>query len=323
MEELDPSLSKPSLLKLSSDILMVFLPSFGYFFQAFKFQKTKSSKGFSKSLCLLLLLANILRIYFWIGKPFAKSLLFQSIVVIISQIYLMHYYLKYQDYTKKEIPPEKSILNHMTSWNEIIRPSKIWNWDYEIDYYKFILFLFFALSIICYIIGKESPKFYNLIGTISVGIETFIEIPQIKENCITKNVKNLSGAMVLMWFIGDLFKTVYNITNNSPLQMILGGILQNCEDVVLSSQVIIYGGCGGGLKLFGKNNKYVNLNVNEDFGETKGIVNDKIDFDLEEGNHKDRMGTLKIKNSKDNNNNNNKHDEIEDDDINIDTDIGK
>ena len=79
----------------------------------------------------------------------------------------------------------------------------------------------------------------------------------------------------------------------------------------------------GGLKLFGKNNKYVNLNVNEDFGETKGIVNDKIDFDLEEGNHKDRMGTLKIKNSKDNNYNNNKHDEIEDDDTNIDTDIGK
>ena len=67
----------------------------------------------------------------------------------------------------------------MTSWNEIIRPSKTWNWDYEIDYYKFILFLFFALSIICYIIGKESTKFYNLIGTISVGIETFIEIPQI------------------------------------------------------------------------------------------------------------------------------------------------
>ena len=76
----------------------------------------------------------------------------------------------------------------------------------------------------------------------------------------------------------------------------------------------------GGLKLFGKNNKYVNLNVNEDFGETKGIVNDKIDFDLEEGYHKERIGTFKIKNSEDNNN---KHDEIEDDDINIDTDIGK
>ena len=52
------------------------------------------------------------------------------------------------------------------------------------------------------------------------------------------------------------------------------------------------------------------------------IIRDKSDFDLEEGNHKDRMGTLKIKNSKDNNYNN-KHDEIEDDDINIDTDIGK
>ena len=42
-----------------------------------------------------------------------------------------------------------------------------------------------------------------------------------------------------MWFIGDLFKTVYNFSNNSPIQMILGGLIQNCEDIILSSQVII------------------------------------------------------------------------------------
>ena len=83
-------------------------------------------------------------------------------------------------------------------------------------------------------------KFYDVIGTISVGIETFIEIPQIKENCVTKNVKNLSMAMVLMWFIGDLFKTVYNLVNKSPMQMIVGGLIQNCEDIILSTQVICY-----------------------------------------------------------------------------------
>ena len=116
-----------SFLKLSADFLIIFLPSVGYVFQAIKFQKTKSSKGFSKSLCLMLLLANILRIYFWIGKPFEKSLLFQSIVVIISQIYLIHYYLKYQEKPKdkNEMPQEKSILNHLISWKDIFTPSKL------------------------------------------------------------------------------------------------------------------------------------------------------------------------------------------------------
>ena len=321
--ELNPSSSSPSLLKLSADFLMIFLPSFGYFFQAIKFQKTKSSKGFSKSLCLLLLLANILRLYFYIGRPFAKSLLYQSLVVIISQIYLIHYYLKYQERSKDDLPPEKSVLNHMISWKQIITPSKIWNWDYEVDYYKFILFLFFFMSFICYLIGKDNINFYDIIGTISVSIETFIEIPQIKENCVTKNVKNLSGAMVLMWFIGDLFKSTYNIINNSPKQMIIGGLIQNCEDIILSSQLLIYGENGIASRFFKKRFKYFSLSSNEDVNENKGIMNDKIEYDLEL-NNRDKMGELKIK-SRINNNSFNKRNEFEteDDDINIDTDIGK
>ena len=321
--ELNPASSSPSLLKLSADFLMIFLPSFGYFFQAIKFQKTKSSKGFSKSLCLLLLLANILRLYFYIGRPFAKSLLYQSLVVIISQIYLIHYYLKYQEKSKDDLPPEKSVLNHMISWKQIITPSKIWNWDYEVDYYKFILFLFFFMSFICYLIGKDNINFYDIIGTISVSIETFIEIPQIKENCVTKNVKNLSGAMVLMWFIGDLFKSTYNIINNSPKQMIIGGLIQNCEDIILSSQLLIYGENGIASRFFKKRFKYFSLSSNEDVNENKGIMNDKIEYDLEL-NNRDKMGELKIK-SRINNNSFNKRNEFEteDDDINIDTDIGK
>ena len=295
---MDESDTSSSFLKLSADFLIIFLPSVGYFFQAIKFQKTKSSKGFSKSLCLLLLLANILRIYFWIGKPFEKSLLFQSIVVIISQIYLIHYYLKYQ-----EKPP-----------------SKFWNWDYEIDYYKFIFLFFSIMSIICAIIGRNLIKFYDVIGTISVGIETFIEIPQIKENCVTKNVKNLSMAMVLMWFIGDLFKTVYNLVNKSPIQMIVGGLIQNCEDIILSTQVICYSEDGIIAKIMKKKFKNFSIDNYHDIdahNKRKGI-NEKIDFELD-GYSRDKMGELKI--------NNNKKDNdmitVEDDEININTDIGK
>ena len=319
---MDESDTTSSFLKLSADFLIIFLPSVGYFFQAIKFQKTKSSKGFSKSLCLLLLLANILRIYFWIGKPFEKSLLFQSIVVIISQIYLIHYYLKYQEKPRdiNKIPQEKSILNHMISWKDIFLPSKFWNWDYEIDYYKFI-FLFFAfMSIICVIIGRNLMKFYDVIGTISVGIETFIEIPQIKENCVTKNVKNLSMAMVLMWFIGDLFKTVYNLVNKSPIQMIVGGLIQNCEDIILSTQVICYSEDGIIAKIMKKKFKNFSIDNYHDIdahNKRKGI-NEKIDFELD-GYSRDKMGELKI--------NNNKKDNdmitVEDDEININTDIGK
>ena len=314
------------LLKIAIDLLMIFVPSIGYFFQASKFKQTKSSKGFSKTLCLLLLLANILRIYFWIGKNFSKTLLYQSIVVIISQIYLIHYYLKYQENYKKEKIPEKSIISHMKNWKDILNPYKIWDWDHEIDYYKFILAIFFILLIICNIIvGTKYTKFYDVIGLVSVSIETFIEIPQIKENCKTKNTKNLSGAMVIMWLLGDLFKTIYNIIYKSPKQMILGGIIQNCEDLILSTQIIIYGnGEFGPLKKIIKNKyKYMNLNDNEKNGENKSQFNNKIDFDIE-NNSRDNMGTLKI--SKDLPSSkvsiSTQKDEFEDEeDINIDTNI--
>ena len=128
----------------------------------------------------------------------------------------------------------------------------------------------------CSLAGFKNTKFFEVIGTISVSCETFIEIPQILENYKNKNIQNLSGAMVLMWFLGDLYKTTYNLIYKSPMQMIIGGIIMNCEDIVLSSQVLIYGENSILNKIFKKKNKYVNL---EDVRKTS--ESNKIDFDTE------------------------------------------
>ena len=104
--------SSPSILKLSADFLIIFFPSIGYFFQALKFKQTKSTKGFAKFLCFLLLIANILRCIFWLGKRFNITLLFQAIVVIISQIYLIHVYFQYQDELPFKVDSKKlNIIN--------------------------------------------------------------------------------------------------------------------------------------------------------------------------------------------------------------------
>ena len=260
------------LIKFTADLLMIFIPSIGYFFQAQKFKQTKSSKGFAKFLCLLLLIANILRVFFWFGKQFSLPLLYQAIVVIISQIYLIHVYLEYQD--DLPIKTEKTISEYLTKWGETLSPSNIWNWGDEIEYYKFIIFLIIIFSIICSL-GKNSSKFFEILGTISVSCETFIELPQIKENCMSKDTKNLSGAMVFMWFVGDLFKTAYNFIYNSPIQMIIGGIIMNFEDIILSSQVIFYDENNYINKLFQKKPKYVNLD------DVNGCESNRIDFDTD------------------------------------------
>jgi uncharacterized protein with PQ loop repeat len=268
------------ILKIAIDLIMIFVPSVGYFFQAMKFKQTKSTKGFAKFLCFLLLIANILRCIFWLGKKFNLTLLFQAIVVIISQIYLIHIYFQYQD----ELPfksENKPLCEYLLNWKETLNPYHIWNWSDEIEYYKFTFFFFLINLLICFLFGFDNTTFFDIIGTISVSCETFIELPQIKENCITKNTQNLSGTMVLMWFIGDLFKTWYNFIYKSPWQMIIGGVIMNCEDIVLNTQVIIYSEDNFiGKIIFRKKQRYVTLD--DDRGAN---TSNKIDFDGDKNNN--------------------------------------
>jgi uncharacterized protein with PQ loop repeat len=315
------------------DICMIFFTSMGYFLQGYKFKKKKSSEGFSRNLCLLLLLANIIRIFFWIGKHFSNTLLYQSITVILSQIFLIHFYLEYRENSKKEKNSESSIYEHIINWKETLTPSKIWNWDNEIEYYKFILFLFIIFSIICIIVGLDNTPFFELLGTISVSIETFIELPQIRENCITKNTKNISWIMISIWLVGDLCRTGYNLIYHTPIQMIIGGILQNIEDFILTTQVIIYGeDCGILSKIFKKQYKYINLddneNENDNFSEKdediKEIIEENnIDLDTNDSS-KDNLEMLNY--NKDNKNDSNEKISINknnsnDENINNDTNI--
>ena len=56
----------------------------------------------------------------------------------------------------------------------------------------------------------------------------------------SKSTCSLSVGMILLWLLGDSFKTVYFITNNSPVQFIHCGVFQLMIDIVIIYQIIIY-----------------------------------------------------------------------------------
>lgn len=80
--------------KVLMDCILIFGPNLAFISQITKFHKSKSSDGFSNILCLLILTANILRIFFWYGKRFDNALLLQSIVSIIMQFILLYEFIK-------------------------------------------------------------------------------------------------------------------------------------------------------------------------------------------------------------------------------------
>jgi uncharacterized protein with PQ loop repeat len=229
------------------DIFMVIGPSLGYLIQSLKFKKTKSSKGFSKSICLIIYMSQILRVFFWIGKPFKITLLYQSILIIIFQVYLIYLWILYHDIKPKnninknnQVNDKKEIIEYIIDWSDTISPNKIWNWTSTIEYYKFMLFIILILLLICGVVGIHNPILVNIMGTISVITEASTLLPQIVVSCKKKNASNLSMTMVALWSLGECCKFIYNIIYKTPIQMILSGGVQIFLDFFCLFQIICY-----------------------------------------------------------------------------------
>ena len=234
--------------ELFLDLFMAFGPSINYLFQVFKFNKTKSSKGFSKYLCLVTILSHTLKVFFWFKEKFKYTLLIQSILVIMIQLYLIDLCLKYneKDVHYDKIPEEENNFNNSTNknqliieWRNIFNPKLLWKWNNVSDYYVFYCFIIFILSIF-YIFYNNNNYYSNIIGFVSIILETLCSVPQIIEIYRTKNQKNISKIMVLMWLIGNMLKVYYNIINQSPIQLIIGAYIQVFSNIVLITQIIYY-----------------------------------------------------------------------------------
>jgi len=255
------------LINYFIDLTLIIVPSIAYLFQIIKFNKTKSSQGFSKYICLLIFLGNLLRIFFWFGKKFKKTLLYQSLLTIIFQIVLVHYFMKYQNKklylqdikvpsNNKQLKLEKKnninlIKNYIAAYfSKTFKPkmfnlSKIfnlkifWNWQEEIEYYKFMV-LFFCIFSILFSILKNYDLFLQIIGSLSASFEALSGFPQVIENCRTKVTKNISFLMVICLLFGDSFRFGYNLYYKLPFQLSLGMGIMAFFDSILVFQLIMY-----------------------------------------------------------------------------------
>ena len=229
------------------DFFMTFCPTLNYLFQIFKFNKTKSSKGFSKYLCLVTILSHTLKVFFWFSERFKYALLFQSILVIIMQLYLIYVCIKFKEKEPNydQIPNENNSSNNTNikrkiyNWKNIIDFKLIWKWNDTFEYYIFYFIIVILLSVCHICLGNYDYYSFSL-GFVSMILDMLGSFPQIIELYKTKNQRNISKIMVLMWFFGNLIKVYYNIHNKSPLPLIIGSYIQVFFNVVLISQIIYY-----------------------------------------------------------------------------------
>jgi len=214
-----------SIMNLVFDIFMIIAPTFGYFAQILTFRSLQTSKGFSKTISLILIVSNILRIFFWFGKRFYWALLAQSIAMILMQIYLLYESLKYTNLNK---------------YMSVFDYKNFWEWPFIIDYVFFIICFIIILCLLVNIITFQNLIFVELLGSLSAMVEASLAIPQIISNFKHKSTESLSTFLVANWLLGDIIKTFYFLKTFSPIQLVLCGIFQIIIDIGIIFQIFIY-----------------------------------------------------------------------------------
>ncbi|KAM6937370.1 solute carrier family 66 member 2 [Xenentodon cancila] len=219
-----------TLLSLLASFLMVFGGAVPYVPQFKEIQRSSNTEGFSTRVCLVLLIANILRIFFWIGKQFEMTLLLQSVVMILTMFAMLHLCCAVQNANQVSTKRHRITDLHFQYF---------WKWTAFEDY----LLCCFGFTVLCAVITlllMDSEVFVETLGSLAVMFEAMLGMPQLLQNLHNRSTKGMSVKMVLLWTAGDVFKTTYFIINESPAQFWVCGSVQILIDVAILLQVLFY-----------------------------------------------------------------------------------
>ncbi|KAI9636764.1 uncharacterized protein MKK02DRAFT_33885 [Dioszegia hungarica] len=250
-------------------------PPLVYVDQAVSIIRKKDSSGFSHDVCGVLLIANIIRIFFWLGNRFETPLLVQSILLIVSQLLLLSICLHYRpsptsptadyaplspmldapdsssspDYPSHHRPSSPSgharignlPRSRKSRFTEMFtsRPFGFWQWAALGQYLEFLAGLIVVLGVSQVVFGRW--KWYiDALGFIALFIESTLPIPQFIANYKRKTCYGFRSSTLAGWVFGDSFKTVYFFIRNAPLQFKVTAILTVCWDCAVLAQRVIY-----------------------------------------------------------------------------------
>nr|CAD7413908.1 unnamed protein product [Timema poppensis] len=129
-----------------------------------------------------------------------------------------------------------------------------WAWTDFMSYIDFMLLFTIACSLLMYLF-IEHHIFVQTVGFLAVLTEALLGAPQLLRNLRNKSTEGMRQTrtdinivvslyiprqtpMVVMWMMGDTFKTAYFIFNDLPLQFWLCGCLQVFIDIIILFQAL-------------------------------------------------------------------------------------
>lgn len=215
---------------------IVFGPVLGYIPQYNEISRKRDPECFSTHVCFILLVSNILRVFFWVGKRFEYALLFQSLAMIVAQLLVLELIIRLRVENSSQ-PSRKNYKIPLTvNWR------RFWHWSAFGDYLCFLLLLSGSLGAVTALnlLYLQSVALTEIIGTAALTLEATLAMPQFHQNYVNKSTKGLRMELIFSWLAGDSFKTFFFIYRHAPFQFIMCGITQLVMDCAILVQIFIY-----------------------------------------------------------------------------------
>jgi len=216
------------------DVAFVIFPTLGYWAQlrAMQHNPDTGTEGFSPLVCIVLLIANILRIVFWLLKKFSDTLMWQSLTMIGMQLFMVYNLCLVKTKYTVEVPEAHAFLdrNHLNTFRGTA---------------KACIILFLAIWLVSVPLSLALPAYVEALGLLAVLFEAMLAVPQVVRNHQRGTTEGLSAILVLTWVGGDAYKLGFCLVRNFPLQFIACAALQLALDAVVCFQMKTLPSIGG------------------------------------------------------------------------------
>ncbi|XP_078720101.1 solute carrier family 66 member 2-like [Lampetra fluviatilis] len=208
-----------------------------YLPQYLAIRRSGKTENFSLHVCLVVLAANVLRVVFWVWKRFELPLLLQSVVMIAVMMAMLHVSTRGGNTGGGGDNPSATRPRRLAA----LRVEDFWRWDSFWDFAACAAVLSMAAAASSACLCRDSPWAVEVLGAGALLCEAMLGAPQLHRIHRARSAAGMSVAMVLLWLVGDVFKTFYFVANAAPLQFRACGVTQVCMDVAILAQVARYG----------------------------------------------------------------------------------
>ncbi|EXJ69789.1 alpha 1,3-glucosidase [Cladophialophora psammophila CBS 110553] len=254
------------LVDYLAPIFLVLSPITSYADQIASIHRKKSCDGFSLDIPLIMLLASILKVFYWFGAYYDQSLLAQASLMIVVQLILLKVALDnrapsggsekggvqhtpFHGYTHNS-PGNKGML-----WDFLMegkRPFGFWQWNGTKPYFVFLAYFTTTLLFIHVFLPilSRTPFYITFLGYVGLAVEAILPIPQMLKNHRARSCKGFRLSVIVNWLAGDAMKMSYFFLSKEyvPWPFRLCGIFQACCDVYLGLQFLMYGQGPAGMR---------------------------------------------------------------------------